>query len=837
MEHSTEHSAQKERADSSSRPSSIVTSQTEAGTLQSLDARLLDFSTFVDERKLFGITNNSQGLPALADTLSQDANAKSCNGHACVEDLTTPEYVEPLDEQPIFFSQQATLEHCEEIATACRADAPTSLESSVPRDSSATYLQCPTPDLIYSTTTPNPQHDADSAVGIYGHSINPFSSHDILRTPRFGVNAAPELSTVRDDSKEPQPHSSPQHTNQNPFVPDVSADSRRHSNESQSGPSTNERRPSIYRMALLDQQTTIRMSTTLSSRETSRLSMSEDREKPPLRRGPWITHGRCCGYPNIALVSASKHAGVITVILAHLAILFLSTVALYASIHSLRTFDTVKEDHRQTQYYLLASIAGVMVLNLLAFGGSLYEIVRRARSITREMILSGQVRVELPTNRQHDRRPILESQGSRSNLDVESVLAANGCNPNSIAAGQNRVTPVALAQLVHHARTVETIDSSTVLTAVTTQDQRSNGVEQTQTATSHESLYEPPAVRASDLRLFVPRTPSRCKRVTLCVSKVLIVNIAVTLFINQTVCMILLHTRPGPFEGFQRTLIAWTAASACYALFLVLHEITCPLSPDIDEIAFGSTSLTGTSDPQDLELVEEELEREVEIELARIRGETAGSSARDMRRSSASSLGAPRYTAWIPDLESDRKADEEVHAENARTLSALLAIRHYQEQRRASGAGVSRTETGHAAPRRTRKTPLTMPQIESYTKKLRWGKTTSELVGPSQTTCAICLVDFTMSDGVSDADAPEEEWIRVLPCDHCFHSGCVEDWLMTKPTCPLCRKHVVLTGREVRRALRVVESFRTGETHDEADLNAIRLQHHERQQRMLLNHA
>lgn len=46
--------------------------------------------------------------------------------------------------------------------------------------------------------------------------------------------------------------------------------------------------------------------------------------------------------------------------------------------------------------------------------------------------------------------------------------------------------------------------------------------------------------------------------------------------------------------------------------------------------------------------------------------------------------------------------------------------------------------------------------------------------------CCICLGMFGDKDGV-----------KVLPeCRHCFHSGCVDQWLMVHSTCPICRGFV-----------------------------------------------
>lgn len=46
--------------------------------------------------------------------------------------------------------------------------------------------------------------------------------------------------------------------------------------------------------------------------------------------------------------------------------------------------------------------------------------------------------------------------------------------------------------------------------------------------------------------------------------------------------------------------------------------------------------------------------------------------------------------------------------------------------------------------------------------------------------CAICLMDFSEGDK-----------IRVLPkCNHRFHIGCIDKWLLSHSSCPTCRNRV-----------------------------------------------
>lgn len=52
----------------------------------------------------------------------------------------------------------------------------------------------------------------------------------------------------------------------------------------------------------------------------------------------------------------------------------------------------------------------------------------------------------------------------------------------------------------------------------------------------------------------------------------------------------------------------------------------------------------------------------------------------------------------------------------------------------------------------------------------------SEGSDTEQTVCVVCMCDFEC-----------RQMVRVLPCAHEFHSKCVDKWLKSNRTCPICR--------------------------------------------------
>ncbi|TWW55151.1 RING finger protein 44 [Takifugu flavidus] len=56
-----------------------------------------------------------------------------------------------------------------------------------------------------------------------------------------------------------------------------------------------------------------------------------------------------------------------------------------------------------------------------------------------------------------------------------------------------------------------------------------------------------------------------------------------------------------------------------------------------------------------------------------------------------------------------------------------------------------------------------------------------------QTLCVVCFSDFEC-----------RQLLRVLPCNHEFHAKCVDKWLKTNRTCPICRADASDVHREVQ---------------------------------------
>lgn len=67
-----------------------------------------------------------------------------------------------------------------------------------------------------------------------------------------------------------------------------------------------------------------------------------------------------------------------------------------------------------------------------------------------------------------------------------------------------------------------------------------------------------------------------------------------------------------------------------------------------------------------------------------------------------------------------------------------------------------------------------------------------EIVGPKEPfDCAVCLSEFV-----------EKDKLRLLPmCGHAFHINCIDTWLLTNSTCPLCRGTLFNPGFSVENPM------------------------------------
>lgn len=74
---------------------------------------------------------------------------------------------------------------------------------------------------------------------------------------------------------------------------------------------------------------------------------------------------------------------------------------------------------------------------------------------------------------------------------------------------------------------------------------------------------------------------------------------------------------------------------------------------------------------------------------------------------------------------------------------------------------------GEAKPR-----GLARPEID----QLPSYKFNAETHTGDQTSCVVCMCDFEA-----------RQILRVLPCSHEFHAKCVDKWLRSNRTCPICR--------------------------------------------------
>lgn len=74
-----------------------------------------------------------------------------------------------------------------------------------------------------------------------------------------------------------------------------------------------------------------------------------------------------------------------------------------------------------------------------------------------------------------------------------------------------------------------------------------------------------------------------------------------------------------------------------------------------------------------------------------------------------------------------------------------------------------------------------------------------EVVGPKEPfDCAVCLCEFS-----------ETDQLRLLPmCSHAFHLNCIDTWLLSNSTCPLCRGTLFNPGFSMENPIFDYDDFR-----------------------------
>jgi Ring finger domain len=58
-------------------------------------------------------------------------------------------------------------------------------------------------------------------------------------------------------------------------------------------------------------------------------------------------------------------------------------------------------------------------------------------------------------------------------------------------------------------------------------------------------------------------------------------------------------------------------------------------------------------------------------------------------------------------------------------------------------------------------------------------QTLPHVKAPEDGNCCICMGEIKI-----------EEIITILPCMHKYHAGCVDGWLLIKPSCPVCKTRI-----------------------------------------------
>nr|ACN37076.1 unknown [Zea mays] len=95
---------------------------------------------------------------------------------------------------------------------------------------------------------------------------------------------------------------------------------------------------------------------------------------------------------------------------------------------------------------------------------------------------------------------------------------------------------------------------------------------------------------------------------------------------------------------------------------------------------------------------------------------------------------------------------------------------------------------GGAAARSRRQRGLDEAVLESFP-TMAYADVKAHKAGKGALECAVCLSEFD-----------DDETLRLLPkCSHVFHPDCIDTWLASHVTCPVCRANLVPDANAQRR--------------------------------------
>ncbi|XP_047323606.1 RING-H2 finger protein ATL46-like [Impatiens glandulifera] len=85
-----------------------------------------------------------------------------------------------------------------------------------------------------------------------------------------------------------------------------------------------------------------------------------------------------------------------------------------------------------------------------------------------------------------------------------------------------------------------------------------------------------------------------------------------------------------------------------------------------------------------------------------------------------------------------------------------------------------------------------------------------EIVGAKEPSdCAVCLCEFS-----------EKDKLRLLPtCSHAFHINCIDTWLLSNSTCPLCRGTLFSPGRPIENPVFDFDDMREEDGYHHPSIN------------------